>query len=265
MQILFIGDIVGRPGRKTVKEFLPQLKETYKLDLVIANGENLSHGKGATLSTVDEMVEAGIDFFTSGNHIWQQKNLLEKIDNKTFPMIRPANYPPGVPGRGYQIVKTALLKKILIVNLMGRVFFKGDYDCPFRAMDRILEETKHEKLNGIIVDFHAEASSEKMALAHYLDGKVSALLGTHTHIQTADERIFPEGMAYISDIGMVGLKNSVIGVDTNEVIKAFLTQIPLKHEISNNGETIFNAVIVDIGDDGKALKIKRIFEETEVE
>jgi metallophosphoesterase (TIGR00282 family) len=261
MKILFIGDIIGRPGRDTVKEILPSLKKKYSPDFVIANGENLTHGRGISEETVEEMKKAGVDFFTSGNHVYANKSGVAKLDDKSFPVIRPANFPPGNPGRGYQLLETAKMQKVLVINLMGRVFMKRNYDCPFRTADAILEEHKADNPNTIIVDIHADATSEKAALAHYLDGRVTAVLGTHTHVPTADARILEEGTAYITDVGMVGLKNSIIGVDKEPIIRNFLTQMPVKHEIGE-GPTVFNAVIIETEESTiKAEKIELIIEE----
>lgn len=256
MQILFIGDIIGRPGRETVKAVLPELKKSKSYDLVIANAENLSHGKGATLKTIEEMLDAGINFFTSGNHIWRNNEIFAAMDDPKYPLIRPANYPPGVPGRGFQIVKTGLLKNLLVINLIGRVFFPQQFDCPFRKADDILSRTASENPDLIFVDFHAEASSEKIAMKHYLNGRVQAIVGTHTHIPTADGEVTADGMAYITDVGMTGLKNGIIGVDTQNILKQFLTQLPAKHEISS-GPTTFNAVEIEF-ENNRAIRIEPI-------
>ncbi len=263
MKIIFIGDIVGRPGRKTVKEILPALKEEYSPDIVIANGENMAHGRGISEESVSEMQDAGITFFTSGNHIFANAPAVPKLDDKKFPVIRPANFPPGNPGRGYQIIETGKLQKVLIVNLMGRVFMKQNYDCPFRTMDQIIAEHAGDNLSAIIVDIHAEATSEKVALGHYLNGRVSAVIGTHTHIPTADSTILSEGTAYITDVGMVGVTDSVIGVQKEPVIKGFLTQMPFKYEIVD-GPSIFASVLIEIDDStGKATDIKQIIKHLE--
>lgn len=260
MKILFIGDIVGKPGRKTVKELLPKLKEEHQPDLILANAENASHGSGITEEAIDELTKAGIDYFTSGNHIYNNKTAIPKLDYKNFPVIRPANYPPGNPGRGYHIFETGKMQKILIVNLMGRVFIKESYDCPFRKIDEIIEETKADQPQAIIVDFHAEATSEKVAFGHYVDGRVSAVVGTHTHIPTSDAKILSEGTAYITDTGMVGVEDSVIGAEKEGIIKSFLTQMPFKREIAD-GATTFNAVLIEINEaTGKAESIRQIIQ-----
>lgn len=255
MKIIFIGDIVGRPGRETVKKVLPRLKEEHQPDLILANGENLTHGRGMSEDSINEMQQAGIDFFTSGNHIFDNRTVVEKLNDKSFPVIRPANFPPGNPGRGYHIYETAKMQKILILNLHGRVFIKENYDCPFRKADEIIQETKGDQPTAIIVDMHAEATSEKVALAHYLSDRVSAVVGTHTHIPTADAQILNNRTAYITDIGMVGASDSIIGAKKEDIIEGFLTQMPFKYDIPD-GPTTFNAVLIEISDtDGKAENI----------
>ena len=215
MKVIFIGDIVGRPGRDATKKLLPKLKKDYKPDFIIANGENVSGGKGISSDHLDDLHKAGIDFFTSGNHIWQQKDILTRMDERDPLVIRPANFPPMNPGKGWRILQTALLKRLLVINLQGRVFMHKDYDCPFRIVDKILMETAHEHLDGVFVDFHAEATSEKVSLGHYLDGRVSMVVGTHTHVPTADARIMPKGTGYLTDVGMVGLKESILIIKRN--------------------------------------------------
>lgn len=258
LKILFIGDIVGRPGRRAVKKLLPALKKKEKIDFVIANAENLSHGKGVTRKTVEDILDAGVDFCTSGNHIWKQREVYPDLNDKKFPVIRPANYPPGVPGRGYQVVHTKSLQKILVINLMGRVFMKDMLDCPFRAADAILKEHMGQKFAAIFVDFHAEATSEKVCLGHYLTNRVTAVVGTHTHIPTADARILGKGTAYQTDAGAVCLQDSAIGVDKEPIIKHFLTQMPMVHEISD-GPTEFHGTIVTVDPDtGRATTIKPV-------
>jgi len=253
--ILAIGDVIGNPGRRTVQELLPGLRQQYGLDLVMANAENAAGGLGVTSATAIEMLDSGVDVFTSGNHIWAQKEIIPYLDGE-LPILRPLNYPPGLPGRGYLVNNQAM-----VVNLLGRTFI-GNYDCPFRAMDKLLAETKH-KPPVIIVDFHAEATSEKVALGRYLDGRVSAVLGTHTHVGTIDAQVLPQGTAYVTDIGMTGPIDSVIGDDTDSVIHHFLTMLP--HRLSvGKGKTIFNAVLIRVDkDSGKAISIERIYREVE--
>jgi len=251
--ILAVGDIIGSPGRQATQEFLPGLREQYGLDLVIANGENAAGGLGLTSTTAKEMLDAGVDVLTTGNHIWAQKEIIPYLDGE-MPILRPLNYPPSVPGRGYIINS-----QVVVVNLIGRTFI-GNFDCPFRAMDQLLAEVSHRP-PVIIVDFHAEATSEKVAMGRYLDGRVSAVLGTHTHVGTIDAQLLPQGTAYVTDIGMTGPVDSVIGDDTEAVLQRFLTIIP--HRLSvGKGKTIFNAILVSVDDNsGKALSIDRISRE----
>lgn len=256
MKILFIGDIVGRSGREAVKKILPSFVKKHEVDFVIANGENLAHGKGMTPNSYKEMVEAGVDYFTSGNHIFSKKDFIPELDNKKIKVLRPANYPEDVPGRGYEIAEVGS-QKLVIINLMGRVFFAQDIDCPFRKLDQILKKIDLKNI-PIVVDFHAEATSEARAFGFFTDGKVSAVIGTHTHIPTADEQILKKGTAYISDVGMVGVKESILGVDKEIILEKFLTQMSIHHEIPEEGEVEFNTVLIDIDRKGKAKKIERI-------
>jgi hypothetical protein len=244
MKILVIGDIIGKPGRNAVKTAVKKLKKDHEIDLIIANGENLAHGLGMTLSTYEEMTEAGVDFFTTGNHILKRPEIFSVMDKEDTNIIRPANFPPGNPGKGYQIISVNK-KKILIINLNGRVFMDHNYDCPFRGIDQILDDNKKEKLDGILVDFHAEATSEKIAMKHYLSGRVSALWGTHTHVPTADAEITDKGLAYITDIGMTGPTDSVIGVKKENIIESFLKQTNFKLDVAE-GRCIFNAIMLEL-------------------
>ena len=253
MLILAVGDIIGQPGRQAINELLPGLRKQYGLDLVIANGENVAGGLGLTPTTANDLLDAGVDVLTSGNHIWAQKEIIPYLDGE-LPILRPLNYPPGVPGRGYMVKGQAL-----VVNLIGRTFM-GNFDCPFRAMDQLLAELGH-KPPVIIVDFHAEATSEKMAMGRYLDGRVSAMLGTHTHVGTIDAQLLPQGTAYVTDIGMAGPINSVIGDTTETVLQRFLTAIPNPLSVGK-GKTMLNAILVRVDDEsGKAINIDRIYRE----
>jgi len=245
-----VGDVIGRPGRKAIAQLLPQLREQHGLDLIIANGENAAGGIGLTPATAIEFFQSGVNIITSGNHIWHHKEIIPVLDTE-LRIIRPLNMPPGVPGHGYWYSE-----EVLVVNLVGRVFM-GHFDCPFRAIDRLLEEL-HPRPPTIIVDFHAEATAEKIALGWYLDGRVSAVLGTHTHVGTIDTRVLPRGTAFISDVGMVGASDSVIGDDIDSVIDRFLTLMP--HRLSvGKGNTTFNSVLVEVdADSGKALSIYRL-------
>ena len=255
MLILAIGDIIGKPGRQAVLELLPDLRRQHGLDLVIANGENTAGGLGLTSTIARDLISAGVDVLTSGNHIWAQKEIIPYLEDE-MPILRPLNYPPGVPGKGYIINSQAV-----VVNLIGRTFM-GDYDCPFRAMDKLLAELK-PKPPVIIVDFHAEATSEKMAMGRYLDGRVSAVLGTHTHVGTTDAQLLPQRTAYVTDIGMTGPINSIIGDDTELVLQRFLTAIPYRLAVGK-GKVMLNAILVKIDDDnGRALGIDRIYQEVE--
>ena len=250
-----IGDIVGRPGRQAVKELLPGLRQQYRLDLVIANAENVAGGLGLTSTTAEELLSAGVDVLTSGNHIWAQKEIIPYLGGE-MPVLRPLNYPPGVPGKGYIVNRQAM-----VINLIGRTFM-GDFDCPFRAIDQLLTEVK-PKPPVIIVDFHAEATSEKVAMGRYLDGRVSAVLGTHTHVGTTDTRLLPQGTAYVTDVGMTGPIDSVIGMETEVVIQRFLTGIPHRMSVAT-GKTMFNAVLVRVDEkSGRAISIDRIYKEAE--
>jgi metallophosphoesterase (TIGR00282 family) len=253
--ILVIGDVVGRPGRRAVNTLLPRLRQQYGLDLVIANAENAAGGLGLTLATAKELLDAGVDVLTSGNHIWAQSEIIPYLDSE-MPILRPLNYPPGVPGKGYLITG-----QTMVVNIIGRTFI-GNFDCPFRAMDKLLAELE-PRPSVIVVDFHAEATSEKIAMGRYLDGRVSAVLGTHTHVGTIDAQLLPQGTAYVTDIGMAGPIDSVIGDDTEAVLRRFLTMLP--HRLSvGKGRTIFSAVMVEVDENsGKATGIDRIYQEVE--
>lgn len=257
MRILLVGDIIGKKGRQVIRELLPEIRQEYQIDFCIANGENAAGGFGLTQKTANEIFAAGVDTITSGNHIWDKKEIYQIIENKNI--LRPLNYPPGVPGRGYDFykVKDTLLS---VINLSGRVFI-DELDCPFRVV--LPEITKiREKTHNIIVDMHAETTSEKVAMGWYLDGKVSAVIGTHTHVQTADERILPEETAYITDVGMTGPRDSIIGVKKEIILKRFLTQIPLRFEVAK-GIGQIGAVVVEIDTfTGKAKSINRIQQTT---
>ena len=255
MNILAIGDIVGRPGRQVISKYLRALRKQHSIEIIIGNAENAAGGFGLTLNTAQELLDAGINVLTSGNHIFAQKEIIPYLDTD-MPILRPLNYPAGVPGRGYMVSG-----KALIVNLMGRVFM-NNLDCPFKAMDKLLDELK-KKPRVIIVDFHAEATSEKVAMGRYLDGRVSAVLGTHTHVGTIDTQILPGGTAYVTDIGMTGPTDSIIGDDAEAVIQRFLTQMPHRLTVGI-GKPVLNAVLVEVDEtSGKATAIKRIQREME--
>ncbi|MGB9840747.1 TIGR00282 family metallophosphoesterase [Thermovenabulum sp.] len=255
MKILFIGDIVGRPGRNILKENLKNIIEEYTVDFVIANGENAAGGNGITKKVADELFEIGINFLTMGNHVWDNKDIFTFIDNEER-IIRPLNYPPGTPGKGSKIIEIKNDLKIGIINISGRTYMQN-LDCPFRTCIEEIEKIT-SITNIIIVDFHAEATSEKQAMGWYLDGKVSAVIGTHTHVQTADERILPRGTAYITDVGMTGAYNSILGVEVEGVIKKFITQLPARFDVAK-GIAQLNSVLIEIEENtGRATSINRV-------
>lgn len=253
MRLLFIGDLMGRPGRKLVAEGLPALREAFgPFDFVVANGENAAGGFGLTEKIVAQLFDLGVDCLTSGNHIWDKRDYVPHLMEEDR-VLRPANYPDGCPGSGVKILEKAGLS-LAVVNLQGRVFM-ADIDCPFRVADALLAAIE---VPCIFVDFHAEASSEKRALGLYLDGRVSAVVGTHTHIQTADEEILHKGTAYLTDVGMTGGHGGVIGMEAGSVLSRFLTAMPTKFEICER-DLRLNGVVVDIDDDrGLALDIRRV-------
>lgn len=251
-KILFIGDVFGKPGRTCVKKVLPELKKELCPDITVANGENIASGMGINEKKYLELIEAGIDAVTLGNHSWHNKEFLKEIERCTK-IVRPGNYPPGTPG-----AEKLVVNGVGIINMLGRVFMK-EADCPFRGADRLISDLKKET-NIILVDFHAEATSEKYALGWYLDGRASAVIGTHTHVQTSDERILPKGTAYITDAGMVGAYNSVIGVEITPIVEKFLTLIPRRFEPAKGGPLVFNAVLISADETtGRSVEIKRIF------
>ena len=256
IRILFIGDVVGKPGRVAVRELLDGLIDSYKVDLVAANAENVAGGFGVTAQTVSELFDYGVNVLTTGNHVWDKREaepLLNEVEN----LLMPANYPPVAPGSGVCTVSTPGGVDVAVVNLSGRVFMEC-VDCPFRTADSVLE-----KIDGstscIIVDFHAEATSEKRAMSLYLDGRVSAVLGTHTHIATADERILPGGTAYITDLGMTGNEDgSVIGINYEAAKKRFLSHIPTRFDLAKGIPVLNGAVLTIDADSGRAESIERI-------
>jgi len=264
LTILVIGDVVGRAGRGAVAQIIPQLQAEFAPDLIIANAENVAHGKGITRDTLKDLRDAGVGFFTSGNHVWSKPEAITLLTEEPTILLRPANFPDGAPGVGAKLLSIAE-KSILVINLMGRVFMKEHLDCPFRTFDAILAQYQDNRPDAIIVDFHAETTSEKNAFGLYADGKVSAVLGTHTHIPTADDRVLPGGTAYITDIGMVGVRDSVIGVERESIITNLMTQLPAKHQVAEHGLTVFNAVLLRIDEaTGHAVEITRIQREVMV-
>ncbi len=255
MRILMVGDVVGRPGRYFFMEKTPELKQRLKLNMVVVNGENAAHGKGLTPTIFSELIRGGADVVTTGNHIWDNSSVLQIIDTEPF-LLRPANYPEETPGRGFCIYPVGK-KKVGVINMAGRVFMQPPMDDPFRLGDKILNLIK-KSCDVILIDFHAEATSEKLAFAHYFDGQVTAVVGTHTHVQTADEKILPNGTAYISDLGMVGAENSILGMAIEPVMKRFLTGRPSKFEVAE-GAAIYCALLIETNDKtNKPIKIERI-------
>lgn len=233
-----VGDIVGRPGREAVAAILPELRSQLEIDHVIANGENAARGRGLTEKTANELFNAGVDVITSGNHIFDIREFVPALD-RDWPVLRPANYPPRAPGRGM-----LHHEGLTVINLMGRVFMPATVDDPFRVADELLDDIAPGSC--VVIDFHAEASSEKQALAWYLDGRAAAVVGTHTHVPTADARILPEGTAMVGDLGMVGVRDSVIGDDVDSVISRFLTGMPTRLPVASGDDGVFNSVLIEI-------------------
>lgn len=244
MKILFIGDVVARPGRRYVQELLPDLIKKHNIDFTIANAENMAGGRGATVKTLEELMDVGVDFFTSGDHIFWQKGFEHEIDN--LPIIRPANFSEKQPGVGHKVVDGGKLGNILIINLMGRLSFNNTFvSDPFKMADEILKEYESEDIEFSILDFHAEATSEKAALGFYLDGRINAVLGTHTHVPTCDQRALPNGTLFITDIGMTGVVDSVLGVEKEIIIEQFLSGMNQRFEWENTGTKAFRSVLLD--------------------
>ncbi|MCR4399895.1 MAG: TIGR00282 family metallophosphoesterase [Syntrophomonadaceae bacterium] len=255
MRVLFVGDIVGRPGRRAVASLVPRIVRERQVDFVIANGENAAGGKGITATAVDEIIGAGVDVITMGNHVWDNREVFSFIDDEPR-LIRPANYPGDCPGQGSHVYTAGGGVRVGIINLSGRVFM-APLDDPFRMADLLVEDLSH-RCDIIIVDFHAEATSEKQAMGWYLDGRVHAVLGTHTHVQTSDERILPQGTAYITDVGMTGPADSVLGMERGQALARFLTQRPQRLEVAK-GRSQLDAVLLSFDDrTWKAESIERL-------
>ena len=255
MKILYVGEIVAKPGREIVQKFLPEIIKEHKPDMVFANCENLSGGRGITEEKIEQMRMAGIDYFTSGEHIFQEKGTEDFIHN--LPVLRPANYPEGTIGEGYKIIDSGKNGKVLLINLMGLTSFGGKnafLDNPFSKIDEILEETKNEKVDARIVDFHAEATSEKYSMGFYLDGRVDAVIGTHTHVPTCDNTVLPKGTLYLTDVGMCGAVDSSLGVKVDITIKMFKSAMSQRFEWENAGRKAFRCVLLDL----QSKKIVRI-------
>jgi len=256
MKILCIGDIVGKPGRQAVQKILPDLRKEKDIDFVIANGENLAHGKGMSTRTVQAMRDFGVDFFTGGNHSFAKKDYYDSLNDKNIPVIRPANYPEGVPGDGSRIVETKQ-GKILIINLMGQTFMAGNLRNPLTVTEEILKKHKRKKFEAIIVDFHAEATSEKYTFRNYFDERLTCIFGTHTHVPTADAHITESGMGYITDIGMCGAVNSSVSIKSDLIVERIMTQLPNKNELETRYPYYFRAILIE-SEKGKCKNIELI-------
>ena len=256
MNILCIGDVVGRPGRAAVAKLLDNLKKEFRVDFVIVNAENAAAGAGLTSSLAKELLDLGCDVLTLGDHVWDQKELIDFL-NTTDRVVRPANFPEGAPGKGWCIRRTPAGINVAVVNLLGRVFMRYPVTCPFKELKNIISQVK-DQASVIIVDMHAEATSEKVAFGHFADGEVSVVVGTHTHIQTADEKVLPKGTAYITDLGMTGPYDSVIGQNKDEIIERFLTSMPVKFHVAQHDVRLHGVVIEVDERTGKATNIVRL-------
>jgi len=256
MNIICIGDVVGQPGRQAIKTLLPDLKKQYRADLVIVNAENAAAGAGLTARLADELFKDGCDVLTLGDHVWDQKDLEEYFDQHEY-VIRPANFPNGVPGKGWCVKQTASGVKVGVVNLLGRVFMRYQMECPFRTLKQIIEQIR-KYTPIIVVDMHAETTSEKIAMGHFCNGWVTAVVGTHTHVQTADEKILSQGTAYITDLGMTGPYDSVIGQDKEAILKRFLTSMPIRFHVAEEDVKLHGVVLEVDEKTGKASRIQRI-------
>ena len=257
MKLLFIGDIVGKPGRKAVRYFLPRLRKTLSLDFIVANGENSAGGSGITPATASEIFEAGVDVITCGDHLWDQREVVSLLNNEPR-FVRPENYPEGTPGQGFCVQQIGDLPPIGVLNLQGQTFMKP-IENPFYAADAAVDELR-EQTPIILVDMHAETTSEKIAMGRFLDGRVSAVIGTHTHVQTADEHIFPGGTAFLCDAGCTGPQESILGREIEPIIQRFLTYQPQRFAVASKRVTL-NGAVIDIDElSGKAKSIERLSE-----
>ncbi len=255
VNVLLLADVIGSTGYEAVRRHLPELQSRHQIHLTVANGENAAHGKGLTPKTASDLFGIGVNVITSGNHIWNQKSILPTLDENPH-VLRPLNYPPGCPGRGWCEFEISHGLTAAIISLQGRSFLYP-LDDPFRAADAVIEQCREKGIRIILIDFHAEATAEKAALARYLDGRVSAVVGTHTHVQTADERILPKGTAFITDLGMSGPVDSVIGMDTETAILRFTTQIPVPYRASTNASSCSGVIVRVRADSGNAESIVR--------
>jgi metallophosphoesterase (TIGR00282 family) len=257
MRLLFLGDIVGKPGRIAVQKTLTSLRQKYDIDFVVANGENAAGGFGINMEVARELFNAGVDVITMGNHTWKNREVTQVFQHETR-VLRPANYPEGTPGEGYGIYTASNGERVAVLNLLGLTYLEP-MDCPFRMADRLAQELRRET-PYVILDFHAEATSEKKALGYFLDGKISAVLGTHTHVTTADEAVLPNGTAYITDVGMCGPIHSVLGVESELAIRKFVTKMPVRFEVAGGSKAV-HGVVINLAQDGLARSIERVREE----
>ena len=260
MKILFIGDIVARPGRGIVSKYLSGIKKEHGIDFVVANADNLAHGRGATVDTINEMLGVGVRFFTGGDHVFWHRGFEDEVDG--LPILRPANLPDNNPGKGYALVDLGEKGSVLVISLMGRTFLNEHLESPFTKVDEILEEYSDNPPTAVLVDFHAEATSEKYAMGFYLDGRVDAVVGTHTHVPTCDNMVLPDGTMFVSDVGMTGIVDSVLGVKKEIIIKMFTTGRRQKFEWENTGRKAFRSVILDT--DQKSIERIDIFENQDI-
>ncbi|HDQ46035.1 MAG TPA: TIGR00282 family metallophosphoesterase [bacterium] len=256
VKILFVADVIGHEGFEIMAETIPRLAKDYDFDLIVANGENAASGKGLMPRIVDDFMASGVHVITSGNHIWNKQKIFPVLNNHPH-VLRPLNYPPGTVGRGSCIFETSGGYRIAVINLQGRSFMQP-IDCPFRVADRIIQDLHTQGIRIILIDFHAEATAEKLALAYHLDGRITALLGTHTHVQTADERILPNGTACLTDAGMTGPSRSVIGMDISTAIQRFMTQVPVIYKIGEGNPVFCGAIVEADAISGRAQHIERL-------
>ncbi len=254
MRVLFIGDVVGKPGRIMLEKYLPELIDNEKIDCVIANGENAAAGVGINKKIFQEIINIGVDVVTMGNHVWDNKDIFQFIDREPR-LVRPLNLPPESPGKGYQIISVGE-KKIAVINVLGTIFMNGNLACPFHSVESLLKEIR-EITPYIFVDFHGEATSEKLAFGWYFDGRVTAVIGTHTHVPTADSRILPRGTALQCDAGMTGPLDGILGMDRDIVIKRLVTGLPERFQVAS-GDMQLNGVMIDCDDNGKSVDIRRV-------
>ncbi len=258
MNVLFLGDIVGAPGRRIIKELLPDLRQKHKIDLCLANADNITHGIGVTRDKIDEVRRYGVDYFTNGDHVFRFKSVYDDLNDESFPMVRPANYPMQSPGKGYEIIELNGIGQVLVVSLLGQVFMRDVADSPFERIDEILSQFEDVHFAAKIVDLHAEATSEKIAFANYVNGRISLVVGTHTHVPTADAQILSQGTGYLTDMGMTGPADSILGENVESVIDHFINKTPHRYTLQETGKMLMQGVIATIDKSGKTTKIKSL-------